>query len=332
MEMRQVADIPRDGGWQYEPKWDGFRALAFRDGETVELQSKSGQPLARYFPEVVAALQALPAKRFVLDGELVVASGGALAFDALQQRIHPAASRIARLAAETPAWYLVFDVLSYDGRELVDEPLAERRARLEEIAARFAARGIVRLSPATRELAVVDDWYEKVGIALDGVIAKRLDRPYATGERTAAVKIKRIRSADCVVGGLRFASGDREAVGSLLLGLYDDGGLLDYVGFTSAFSNDERRTLLKRLRPLFVKESFTGRTPGGPSRWNRGRAHDTTWQPLKPEVVVEVSFDQVTAGRFRHGTRPLRWRTDKAPRQCTLDQMDVPDRTLTLLS
>jgi ATP-dependent DNA ligase len=321
MEARLVAGIPSGDDWQFEPKWDGFRCLAFRDGDELALRSKSGQPFERYFPEIVARLQALDARRFVLDGELVVGVDGALSFDDLLQRIHPAESRVRLLARERPATFWVFDLLvDAAGKALLDAPLAERRTALED----FARRSIppddarLRLSPATRARSEVDAWYARVGGALDGIVAKRLDAPYRAGARDAALKVKAIRSADCVVGGYR-ASDDGAAVASLLLGLYDERGRLDYVGFTSGFAAAEKRALLERFRPLLAEASFTGRAPGGPSRWNRGKS--TQWQPVRPELVLEVAFDQVTAQRFRHGTRPLRWRLDKAPRSCTLDQL-----------
>ena len=331
MEMRSVADVPVGPEWQYEPKWDGFRCLAFRDGRDVVLQSKAGQPLARYFPEIVEALASLPAKRFVLDGELVVPYAGALSFDALQQRIHPAASRVAMLARTTPAWYLLFDLLDEDETDLVALPLVERRARLEAFARTFDGRTL-RLSPATRDRAVVDDWFARVGGALDGVIAKRADAAYASGTRDAAVKVKRVRTADCVVGGYRFAKDSTEAIGSLLLGLYDDDGLLDYIGFCSAFPAEEKRALIERLRPHLGEPGFTGGAPGGaPSRWTRDPERDRSYVKMKHDLVLEVAFDQVTGGRIRHGTRPVRWRIDKAPRQCTLDQLATPDRAIALL-
>ncbi|GAC1303102.1 MAG: ATP-dependent DNA ligase [Vulcanimicrobiaceae bacterium] len=341
MEARLVAEIPRDDGWQYEPKWDGFRCLAYRSGSDVRLQSKSGQPLERYFPEIVAALAGLAADRFVLDGELVVETGGALSFDALLQRIHPAASRVRKLATETPATYLVFDLLAEGVESVIATALGDRRERLERFAARTFARddpreddgarergaGRVRLSPATRDLATVDGWYARVGGALDGVVAKRLDAPYRSGERDAVVKVKRIRSADCVVGGYRTAT-TGATLGSLLLGLYDATGALDYVGHTSGYSAAEKAELLARLEALAADTSFTGRAPGGPSRWNRGKSG--SWHPVRPELVLEVSYDQVSAGRFRHGTRPLRWRPDKAPRACELAQILADDRTIAL--
>jgi ATP-dependent DNA ligase len=330
MEMRAVSDVPDGPQWQYEPKWDGFRCLAFRDGRDVTLQSKAGQPLHRYFPEIVAALEKLRTKRFVLDGELVVPVAGALSFDALQQRIHPAASRVTMLSKQTPAWYLAFDLLSEDGDDLVELPLFERRARLERFAGQLDGETL-RLSPATRDRKVVDDWFARVGGALDGVIAKR-DAAYASGTRDAAVKVKRARSADCVVGGFRYAKDSTTQVGSLLLGLYDDEGLLDHIGFCSAFSAEEKRNLLERLRPHIGEPGFTGSAPDAtPSRWSRDPERDRSYVKLKHDLVIEVGFDQVTSGRIRHGTRPLRWRTDKAPRQCTMEQLATPDRALALL-
>ena len=331
MEMRAVSDVPSGPQWQYEPKWDGFRCLAFREGRDVVLQSKAGQPLGRYFPEIVDALSRLRTKTFVLDGELVVPIAGAFSFDTLQQRIHPAASRVTMLSKATPAWYLVFDLLDEDGRDLVDLPLEERRARLESFAAQLDGETL-RLSPATRDRKVVDDWFARVGGALDGVIAKRADAAYASGTRDAAVKVKRVRTADCVIGGFRYAKGSTSQIGSLLLGLYDDDGLLDYIGFCSAFSAEEKRVLMERLKPHVGEPGFTGGAPDtAPSRWDRGQDRDKSYVKLKHDLVLEVAFDQVTSGRIRHGTRPVRWRTDKAPRQCTLEQLETPGRALALL-
>ncbi len=324
MEARSVSTIPRGAGWLYEPKWDGFRCIAFRDGDEVLLRSKSGQPFERYFPEIVARLRALESPHFVLDGELVVPAGETLSFDDLLQRIHPAATRVAKLSRESPARYLIFDLLlGEDGEALLEQPLAERRAALERFASRHLPSGDagLRLSPATQDPAQVDAWLAGTGGALDGIVAKRLDAPYGPGRRDAMVKVKTIRSADCVVAGYR-PNDEGDAVGSLLLGLYDENGDLDYVGFTSGFSALEKRELFARFAPLRAAASFTGRTPGGPSRWNRGKS--TAWQPLRPELVLEVAFDQVTAGRFRHGTRPLRWRPDKAPQTCALSQLAAP--------
>jgi ATP-dependent DNA ligase len=325
MEARLVEEIPTGPGWQYEPKWDGFRCLAFRDGERIELQSKSGQPLARYFPEVVEHLRSLAARAFVVDGEIVVPVDGRLSFDDLLQRIHPAASRIERLARERPAVLIVFDLLvDASGRSLVARPLRERRRLLEAFAARhLGGRDGIRLSPATSDAGQARAWLDVAGGTLDGTVAKRLDLPYQSGERTGMQKVKRRRTADCVVGGFRFAAGSR-MVGSLLLGLYDGDGLLHHVGFTSGFTAAARKPLLARLEPLIAPPGFTGRAPGGPSRWSTERSGD--WQPLAPRLVVEVSYDHFTGDRFRHATRFLRWRPDKAPRQCTLDQVAPSSR------
>jgi ATP-dependent DNA ligase len=320
MEALSVAAIPDGDGWQYEPKWDGFRCLAFRDDAAVELRSKSGRSLTRYFPDVVAALRGVRARRFALDGEIVIPEDDALSFDALLQRIHPAESRVRKLAAETPAWLIVFDLLAEGARSLVSLPLHERRARLDAFAAKnFASGGPLRLSPATTRRSEAETWYAGLGASVDGVIAKRLDAPYAAGERGAMQKIKRLRTADCVVGGFRYAERAR-VVGSLLLGLYDDDGLLHHVGFCSGLKAAERPALTKKLEALIAPPGFTGRAPGGPSRWSTKRSAE--WQPLKPKLVVEVRFDHVSGGRFRHGTSLLRWRPDKAPRQCTMEQLE----------
>lgn len=330
MEARLVDEIPIGTGWQYEPKWDGFRCLAFRDGDDVYLQSKSGQALARYFPEIVEALLALKARRFVLDGELVVPVGRRLSFDDLLMRIHPAASRVKRLAAETPAIYIVFDLLAGEqGKSLLHEPLAERRARLERFAGKyFRAGGRIRLSPAATRAAAAQRWFRQAGAALDGVVAKRLDLPYQSGERTGMQKIKPLRTADCVVGGLRYASRGKQ-VGSLLLGLFNDEGRLDHVGFTSSFTAAERNEITRMVKSHLGPPGFTGKAPGGPSRWSTKRS--TEWTRLKDDLVVEVEYDQFTAGRFRHGTKLLRWRPDKAPRQCTFEQVERGGGSLRLL-
>jgi ATP-dependent DNA ligase len=333
MEATSVDELPTGEGWQYEPKWDGFRCLAFRDGAKIELRSKAGQPLARYFPDVVAALHTMKASRFALDGEIVIPTpnGKALSFDALLQRIHPAESRVKKLAAETPAWFVVFDLLAdAKGNSLLDRPLRERRSELEAFAAKFLPRdGAVRLSPSTTKLPVARKWFGSVGATLDGVIAKRLDSAYAAGERDAMVKIKALRTADCVVGGFRYAE-KKPVVGSLLLGLYDDDGLLHHVGFCSGLKAAERPALTKKLEALRGGPSFTGRAPGGPSRWSTKRSAE--WESLKPNLVVEVQFDHVSGGRFRHGTTLLRWRPDKAPRQCTMEQLkQKASRALALL-
>lgn len=322
MEAETADVLPAGDGWQYEPKWDGFRCLAFRDGDDVRLQSKSGKPLGRYFPDVVAGLSELGARRFVLDGELVIEVDGALSFEELQLRLHPAASRVEKLAAVHPALFITFDLLVTERRRLMTgEPLSVRRERLERFAGRYFPRhDRISLSPATRDPGRARGWLEAAGGALDGVIAKRLDAPYRSGERTGMVKVKNYRSADCVVGGYRRAEGGG-GVGSLLLGLYGDDGLLHHVGYTSSFTDDERRELVARVEPLESDDEaagFTGRSPGGPSRWSR---QEREWQALRHELVAEVEFDHVSGGRFRHGTKLLRWRPDKSPSRCTFDQL-----------
>lgn len=319
MEAVSVATIPRGSQWQYEPKWDGFRCLAFRDGDGIALQSKSGQPLARYFPEIATAVAAVPEPRFVLDGELVVPANGTFSFDALLQRIHPAESRVHKLSAETPALLIVFDLLAEGGEVLIDRDLSERRARLEAFARRALAQAPrIRLSPATTDPREAAAWLTRVGTALDGIIAKRRDAPYRAGGRDAMQKVKNYRSADCVVGGFRYGEG-KPTVGSLLLGLYDEAGLLHHVGHTSALPQAGRPVLTRRLEALIAPPGFTGSAPGGPSRWSTKRSAE--WRPVKPEIVVEVVYDHFSGGRFRHGTRLLRFRPDKAPRQCTFDQV-----------
>lgn len=319
MEAESVDEIPVGDEWQYEPKWDGFRCLAFRDGDTVDLRSKAGQPLARYFPDVVAAVRSVTVPRFVLDGELVIPTGATLSFDALLQRIHPAASRVAKLADATPAWFVVFDLLADEAGSLAERPLTERRRRLEEFAERLPDNATVRLSPATTRLAEAKKWFGSVGTALDGIVAKRRDAPYGSGTRDAMVKVKPVRTADCVIGGFRYAAKAR-VVGSLLLGLYDTAGLLHHVGFCSGIKASEKPGVTKKLEALSGGTGFTGRAPGGPSRWSTKRS--TEWVPLAPQLVVEVSFDHVSGGRFRHGTTLLRWRPDKAPEQCTMSQIE----------
>ncbi|HEX2721676.1 MAG TPA: ATP-dependent DNA ligase [Gemmatimonadaceae bacterium] len=320
MEARTADEIPTDDGWQYEPKWDGFRCLAFRDGTNVQLQSKSGQPLERYFPELVRAISELSANRFVLDGEIIVPVDGSLSFDDLLQRIHPAESRIRKLSVERPAQLIAFDLLVTEkGKSLAAQPLSERRPALESFADQFLdSNEVVRLSPATTDLTVVRRWFRAVGSGLDGIIAKRLEKPYMSGERTGMVKVKQKRTADCIVGGFRYAEKEK-VVGSMLLGLYDDKGLLHHVGFSSSFTAKMRQELTPKLEKLRKPPGFTGQAPGGPSRWSTKRS--TEWEPLAPKLVVEVEYDHFTNGRFRHGTRFIRWRPDKAPAQCTLDQV-----------
>ena len=316
MEALLAAELPEGEGWQYEPKWDGFRCLARRDGAEVTLTSKSGKPLARYFPDIVDMISQMKAKRFLLDGELIIAVGDALSFDSLQLRLHPAESRVRKLAKETPAELMAFDLLELDGKSLASLPLLRRREQLEAFFRKSAVPWL-ELSPMTRDRDVALGWLKRSGGALDGVIAKRAGLEYRSGER-AMIKVKQQRTADCVVGGFRYAEKKR-VVGSLLLGLYDDHGLLNHVGFTSAIPAAERPRLTKDLEALVEPPGFTGSAPGAPSRWNTERTGQ--WEPLKPALVVEVRYDQVTGRRFRHGTGFVRWRPDKDPKQCTFDQL-----------
>ena len=332
MEAKLVAEVPRGDGWRFEPKWDGFRCLAFRAGAEVELRAKSGKSLTRYFPDVAAMLAATAVDRFVVDGELVIEVDGVLSFEALQLRLHPAQSRVSKLAAAHPAGLVLFDcLLDPEGRSLAPAPLRQRRAALEALHASLGGPERLRLSPGTQDREEACSWLDEVGPALDGVIAKRLDDPYLAGER-GMLKIKRMRTADCVVGGFRYAQDGRGA-GSLLLGLYDGAGRLDHVGFTSTISDAERPALTRKLEQLAGGEGFTGRAPGSPSRWSTERS--AKWTALRPELVVEVRYDQVTGERFRHGTSLLRWRPDKSPRQCLMDQLTpeaAPGRLVRALS
>jgi ATP-dependent DNA ligase len=323
MEARSVDEIPQGPEWQYEPKWDGFRCILARDAGDVALFSKSGQNLKRYFPEVVAAALNLNAKSFILDGEIVVPVEGQLSFDDLLQRIHPAASRVKRLASETPALYLAFDLLKEGTKDVAAWPLSERRPLLENFATRqFQGSARFRLSPASRSLKDAERWLTSAGAGSDGIIAKRLDLTYQAGSREGMQKIKQFRSADCVIGGFRYSEkkqANRKVVGSILLGLYDSGGLLHHVGFSSGIKAKDKAALTDRLEDIAQKQSFTGTAPGGPSRWSTKRSSE--WTPVRPIYVVEVSYDHFTGGRFRHGTSILRWRPDKRPDQCTMDQV-----------
>jgi ATP-dependent DNA ligase len=323
MEAKLADAIPA-GAFQYEPKWDGFRCLAFREGGSVALQSKAGRPLGRYFPELVEAFAGLRASKFVLDGEIVVPGPHGLDFDALLQRIHPAESRIRKLARETPALVLLFDLLvDARGRSWVERPIEERRAALESFAARELTPGSrLMLSPATVSRSEARQWLAGGDArGMDGVVAKRLATVYRAGERDGMVKVKRLRTADCVVGGYRLAQRGG-VLGALLLGLYDEDGLLHHVGFCSAIPDEQKRELLPKLESHVRSPGFTGRAPGGPSRWSQGR--NTAWVPLAPVLVCEIRFDHFSGGRFRHGTSLVRWRPDKAPRQCTFEQLRPP--------
>jgi ATP-dependent DNA ligase len=318
MEAKLAGRIPSGAEWEYEPKWDGFRCLAFRSGKEIELQSKAGQSLTRYFPEIVAALLAIPAKKFVLDGELIVTADGRLSFDDLLQRIHPAQSRVRKLAETTPARFIVFDLLvDQKGASWIERPFEDRREALEEFCrVYFADDPTVHLSTRSRDANTAEAWLRRTRGQLDGVVAKRIDQPYLSGER-AMIKVKTMRSADCVVGGFRYGS-KTKAVGSLLLGLYE-GGLLQHVGFTSSIAAADRADLTKKLESLIEPPGFDGCAPGGPSRWSTERSGE--WQPLRPKLVAEVQYDYFSGGRFRHGTKFLRWRPDKDPRQCLMRQV-----------
>lgn len=320
MEARLVDALPAEDGWQYEPKWDGFRCLALRDGRRVELKAKSGKSLARFFPEVVSNLERRRVARFLVDGELIIRQDGELSFDALQMRLHPSESRIKRLAAATPAVLVAFDCLGIGKKELLHRAFVERRNALEAFLDKDPKAPGLALTPFTREFAVARRWLRGRHTALDGIVAKRLDLPYRPGER-AMLKIKNKRTADCVVGGFRYETSSRH-VGSLLLGLYDSEGLLHHVGFTASIPDIDKPALTARLEKLIAAPGFTGNAPGGPSRWSNERSAD--WQPLRPKLVVEVLYDHVTGRRFRHGTKLERWRPDKAPKQCTFDQLPRP--------
>jgi ATP-dependent DNA ligase len=326
MEAKLVATLPIGDAWHYEPKWDGFRCLVFRDGDKVDLVSKAGKRLTRYFPELVETVRAIKAKRFVLDGEIVIPYEDTLSFDELLLRIHPAKSRVTKLAAEHPAAFVAFDLLvDAKGQSLVKLPLAERREALEKFFAANRARdGRVKLSPAATTMVMVKKWFRSVGGGLDGVIAKRLDLPYQSGTRDGMQKMKSMRTAECVVGGFRYAS-KGALMGSLLLGLYDEGGLLHHVGFTSNVPNSEKAAVTKKLEALIQKPGFTGQAPGGPSRWSTERTGE--WEPLAPKLVVEVQYDHFSGGRFRHGTSFLRWRPDKPPKRCTIAQVEQEGRS-----
>jgi ATP-dependent DNA ligase len=318
MEAKSLDALPEGEGWQFEPKWDGFRCLVFKAGQDVDLRAKSGKSLSRYFPEMVEAVRGAKADNFVLDGELTVPIGDTLSFGALQDRVHPAASRIKKLSVETPGLLILFDCLATAKTgSLMEAPLTKRRIELERVMTGLGRAHRARLTPLTHDPAKARHWLDDTRGALDGVVAKRVAESYEPGKR-AMVKVKRLRSADCVVGGFRYVKGSRQ-VGSLLLGLYNEDGTLDHVGFTSAISNAERPALTAKLEAIKGGQGFTGNAPGGPSRW--GIEGSADWQPLRTELVVEITYDQVTDGRFRHGTMLRRWRPDKAPKQCTREQL-----------
>ncbi len=338
MLAKAVDAIPRDDGWLFEPKWDGFRALVFRDGDAIYTQSRDLKPLDRYFPELADPLRAALPERCVLDGEVVIARDGALDFEALLLRIHPAASRVKMLAAESPASFIAWDLLALGDEDLRPTPQGERRARLGSVLG--GAQPPIHLTPATRDRATAQEWFERFeGAGLDGVVAKRLDAPYQPGKR-AMLKIKHQRTADCVVAGFRWhKNGPGTHIGSLLLGLFDDAGKLNHAGITSSFTWDRRAELAEELAPLRVDalanhpwrewaewagygdaDASGQRLPGATSRWNRGK--DLSWEPLRPERVAEVAYDHLQGSRFRHATTFKRWRPDKPPEDCRYDQLE----------
>jgi ATP-dependent DNA ligase len=333
MLAKLAHELPAGDGWLFEPKWDGFRAIVFRDGARVYLQSRELRPLDRYFPELAAPLRAALPEQAVVDGEIVIATPDGLDFDALQMRLHPAASRVAKLAAEAPASFVAFDLLADGDQDLRERPQSERRARLEAALARDGGR--VHLTPCSRERAVADDWFHRFeGAGLDGVVAKHESTTYQPGKRVM-IKVKHTRTADCVVGGFRWhKSGPGELVGSLLLGLYDDEGALHHVGFTSSFTAAVRRRLAEELASL-RKDALEGhpwrewggapegavRMPGAASRWSQGK--DLSWEPVRIVRVCEVAYDHLQGDRFRHAATFVRWRPDKSPAECRYDQLEV---------
>jgi len=333
MLAKVATGLPDGDGWLFEPKWDGFRAIVFRDGDRIYIQSRDLKPLDRYFPELDTTLLAQLPRRCVVDGEIVIAGADGLSFDALQMRLHPAASRVAKLAAETPSSFVAFDLLADDGADLRDRPQAERRARLERALSKVD--GHLHVTPCTRDRAVADEWFHRFeGAGLDGVIAKHESMTYQPGKRVM-FKIKHVRTADCVVAGFRWhKQGPNELVGSLLLGLYDAEGTLHHVGVTSSFTMAVRRKLAAELEPLrknaLAKHPWrewanaadaSTRMPGGQSRWSQGK--DLSWEPLRIERACEVKYDHLQGSRFRHAATFVRWRPDKQPADCRYDQLDV---------
>lgn len=319
MEAELVAELPGPDGWQYEPKWDGFRGVLENDGGELALWSRNARPLLRYFPELRQLGDLLP-PHSALDGEIVIARGGKLDFDAMQLRLHPAESRVRKLSAEIPAAFIAFDVLLWNGEQLHEQPLEERRAHLEAKVAGF------EISPCSRDLSQAKRWLDRLETAgLDGVVCKRLGLPYLPGSRDGVVKVKKHRTADCVIVGFRWSEKERGRISTLLLGLYDEEGGLDFVGHCSGLSAPLRRQLAELLPPLAEPGHISGeRVPGGQSRWSRGK--DLDWNPVRPELVCEVRFDKLERNRFRHGTRFLRFRDDKSPRDCTWREVRPPRR------
>jgi ATP-dependent DNA ligase len=336
MLAKRVEEIPAEGDWIFEPKWDGFRALVFRDGDEVFIQSRDEKPLNRYFPELVDSLRSALPTRCVVDGEIVIVNDDELDFDALQLRLHPAASRVKLLAAQTPSSFVVFDLLCVDSRDLRGEPFEARRREVESLLAK--ASPPIHLTPATSDRKVAADWFRRFeGAGLDGVIAKPVAGTYEPNKRVM-LKIKHERDCDCVVAGFRWhKKGDRTLVGSLLLGLFDDQGALQHVGVCASFSTAKRKELAEFLDP-YRQDALTnhpwkswaqgpqngevaGRMPGGQSRWSQGK--DLSWEPLRPELVVQVAYDHMQGDRFRHTAQFRRWRADKKPVDCTYEQLEV---------
>jgi len=322
MEALLVGRLPEGKEWRYEPKWDGFRCLAHKRHNTVSLRSKSGKPLERYFPDILSVLQSLPAKVFLLDGELLIKGESGYSFSDLQLRLHPAASRVRMLAEAQPATFVIFDILETDdGLKTISAPLSERRALLESFWKQYCSKeDAIKLSPQTDSIAEALKWLYSSGWYIDGIVAKKSTDVYVPEERVMQ-KYKLIRTADCVVGGFRYGKDSKE-VGSLLLGLYDKEGRLNHVGFTSSIAKADKPALTRKLQKLIHEPGFTGSAPGGPSRWSTDRS--TQWEPLEPKLVVEVSYDHVTEHRFRHGTKLIRFRQDMSPRQCTMEQLSQP--------
>jgi len=337
MLAKRVDELPAGEGWVFEPKWDGFRALVFRDKDEIFIQSRDEKPLNRYFPELVEPLQSTLPSRCVLDGEIVIVQNNELDFDALQLRLHPAASRVKLLARQTPSSFVFFDLLCLGDRDLRADPFQARRHELESLLS-FAPPPI-HLTPATSDRSLAADWFRRFeGAGLDGVIAKSIAGAYEPNKRVM-LKVKHERDCDCVVAGFRWhKKGDRDLVGSLLLGLFDDAGALQHVGVCASFSTEKRRELVEYLKPYrkdalaahpwkhWAEEVTEGgegvkRMPGGQSRWSQGK--DLSWEPLRPELVVEVAYDHMQGNRFRHTAQFRRWRTDKKPSDCTYGQLEV---------